>query len=297
MDIFSVPFAPCPCIRIWRQPDRNLSRSLCYDISPLSVGYDVVTTLTNITNFVSGVVANLNSINKTQTGKILLESIKATQKSMAIVPYEKSDQNAYAKALNDRDALPKGRPRYSCKDGSFLGDNNGTGVGSNVEVHFSPGMWISSATQTCSNILPRHPIPEDPCGASALSDEILFHEMVHGLREMMGVLWCTPLNGYDTFEEFVAIVAANVYISEKDNKELLRADHHGYAQLKNSAKFSKSKENISLMRRIHNEQPEMVKQLAIRVNAPFNPFRDLYRAHYTRKGKAAGSKPHVGRHR
>ena len=64
-------------------------------------------------------------------------------------------------------------------------------------------------------------------------DEILLHEMVHGVRQMEGTVdFHTPLDAphYDTVEEFMAIVVSNVYRSEM-KRPGLRQDHWAFNNL------------------------------------------------------------------
>ena len=69
-------------------------------------------------------------------------------------------------------------------------------------------------------------------------DEILFHELVHALRgtsaQYMSLI---PLSGglkrYDSREEFIAVLATNIYISDPSNRSKtgLRRDHIQYTPL------------------------------------------------------------------
>jgi len=258
-----------------------------------------------------GTMIALNTITGTQTGKILLGSINALGKKMDIRPYPsgmivniiermtgRSSLNALTYPTNERNASMKYRPILNSKDGSPPEQSDtdrrklapilfGTGLGSDVEVFFSPKMW-ATVSQKCNNVLPGNAIPEQPCGAGALADEVLFHEMVHGLRQMMGIRHCAAMDGgYETFEEFVAVVVANIYISAKDGNEGLRANHQSFAALQDPSHFSDDPENRRNLERIHKEQPDLVKQLATKVNAPSNPFRDLYGSQYSQKIKIA----------
>jgi hypothetical protein len=88
-------------------------------------------------------------------------------------------------------------------------------------VHFTP--WIFT------EFLKRHRSGLNRVGFSG--DEIIFHEMVHALREMSRLMLSNYLgSSYDDIEEFIAILVANIYISEKNDAdpgpdEFLRADH------------------------------------------------------------------------
>jgi hypothetical protein len=59
--------------------------------------------------------------------------------------------------------------------------------------------------------------------------------MIHSLRQMEGNQTGVPtkdkLRDYGDDEEFLAIVAVNVYISATKRDDQLRADHHGFKAL------------------------------------------------------------------
>ena len=85
-------------------------------------------------------------------------------------------------------------------------------------------------------------------------DEILLHEMVHGLRQLRGTTDShkpADAPNMDTVEEFMAIVVSNVYRSEL-NRPGLRADHHGFAPLPGARGSGGIPESIRRQRR---EQP------------------------------------------
>lgn len=77
----------------------------------------------------------------------------------------------------------------------------GTGAGSDVNIFFDPDAYLRSSC--------------DKHDGLTRSDEVLFHEMIHALRNMQGKTNHIPTDdsGYDNDEEFLAIVATNVYIS------------------------------------------------------------------------------------
>jgi hypothetical protein len=94
----------------------------------------------------------------------------------------------------------------------------GTGSGSDTEIRFSVSTWTATGA---------------PTGPGAKPDEILLHEMVHGVRQMMGRAVFEQISGnpgMDNYEEFVAIVTSNVYRSEMGTAQL-RKDHHGFLSL------------------------------------------------------------------
>src|SRR5262249_35834528 len=93
----------------------------------------------------------------------------------------------------------------------------GTGMGSNTEIHYHPATW--------SEVNKRRGYIAVGYG----SGEVLFHEMIHGLRELTGAerLGESVIGEETTMhfvEELYAIMAANVYRSDR-GFTLLRADH------------------------------------------------------------------------
>jgi hypothetical protein len=117
-------------------------------------------------------------------------------------------------------------------------------------------------------------------GPGISANEILVHEMTHGFRQMAGKLMCnaTPDQaGYDTSEEFVAIVVSNMYRSELKMAGL-RRDHWGFVKLppdqENPATFLKVGSNNARIQQFYNEHREFAGNLK-KVSAAFNPFKLL----------------------
>jgi hypothetical protein len=79
--------------------------------------------------------------------------------------------------------------------------DKGTGEGSSVEIGFDPDNYSEACIKR---------------GPGSQPDVVLLHEMVHALRMMQGQYNKVPTKNafYDDEEEFVAIVIANVYLSQ-----------------------------------------------------------------------------------
>jgi hypothetical protein len=78
-------------------------------------------------------------------------------------------------------------------------DTVGTGAGISSSVEFTPFMY--------------RPTGGDPWSAP---DRALYHELVHASRKMRGVASDPSVNkGYKNREEYIAIILANIYLSEK----------------------------------------------------------------------------------
>jgi nucleoid-associated protein YgaU len=152
----------------------------------------------------------------------------------------------------------------------------GTGGGTDIEVHFSPELFATST------------------GPASLPDDILLHEMVHGLREMQGEFDQVPTGpqdlNYDNDEEFLAIVMSNIYVSEKNGPlAVLRKDHHGSQPLPDKESSSdgfllNNLENLFWIKVLYPQ--EMAYFLAVAANpmATFNPIREymIYQQFYDR---------------
>jgi hypothetical protein len=122
----------------------------------------------------------------------------------------------------------------------------------------------------------------DVSGPGGAPDETLFHELVHAVRDTQGVsaVGFSMKKGFDNAEEFAAIVATNVYLSEK-KQTLLRANH-GSRVLHDPDKFLDSPRvpppgARGLLTLFRLNQRRFFDALAKidRKTAAFNPFRQL----------------------
>jgi len=118
-----------------------------------------------------------------------------------------------------------------------------------------------------NGVLP--PLPGDDAG------EVLLHELVHALRQMSGLLDPYPMErGFDTQEEFFAVLVTNIYTSERGRFRQLRGDH-GNLALVEPQEWATDREYRALTYAVVISQPSLVRRLA-RVRAPFNPFAGRY---------------------
>ena len=74
-------------------------------------------------------------------------------------------------------------------------------------IMFNPFMWNQKTKRGTAG--------RDGPGSDA--DEVLFHELVHGLRYLVGVNATHNLlnNDYRDEEEFIAVVVSNIYLAER----------------------------------------------------------------------------------
>jgi hypothetical protein len=228
----------------------------------------------------------LQQIASNPVGGVILVAMAGTGKDATIVPFDKGKQaitsecNAGALPDDPRDAAPEGVRGGQPGAPWFRGNpkqpwdqlpwkaGRGTGKGSDVHVYFSPE--TSEKTRCVGK------------GPGSQADETLVHELVHALRMMQGRFNAYPtedgLAGYDTEEEFLAIVVANVYMSSKGSQEL-RADHHGtrplMPPLTTSSGFLAHPGNKHVMKIYQLVWQPVFRELARVRTAPFNPFRQL----------------------
>jgi hypothetical protein len=186
-----------------------------------------------------------------------------------VMPVAKN-MNATAGPTNFSAATPKDKQALSCgvNPGTPIEGFKGTGEGSDTIVAFSPEMWTVDGS---------NPLGTGP-GISA--KEILLHEMTHGFRQMAGKMLCnaTPDQpGYDTSEEFMAILVSNMYRSELKMPGL-RKDHWGFQKLpidqEDPATFLKVGNNKARLSQFYAEHHDFGDNLK-KVPAPFNPLKVL----------------------
>jgi Effector protein len=173
----------------------------------------------------------LNLVRTTQAGQTLFRHLNFRTNWLLIqpfVPTAKSPVNADATPKTWADAAPLGYIA-SVTQLTFPGiapidfpTSIGTGVGTTVYVHFHPATW-TELNKRVGYISPGNG-----------PGEVLYHEMVHGLRELKGQLrYRDKVVGepdMDSVEEFYAIMAANVYRSERGFSHL-RHDHRLFSPL------------------------------------------------------------------
>ncbi len=136
--------------------------------------------------------------------------------------------------------------------------------GSDAIVMFSPHMW---------NDQNGNPGSAGFGGPGTQQDEVLFHELIHGLRYMAGVNEKGAPDDSDPVEEQIAIVLANIYIAEK-NQRVLRGNHGGFAPLPHPHDFLKNPKNKQLLLNFKRKQRDFFDAVA-EVPAWWNPIREL----------------------
>ena len=228
-------------------------------------------------------------VSSTQAGQTLFRHINLKRQFLLISPYkptEKDPVNAYAAPRSEADSAPAGFVAESVSiNFPFAGKIEiptvtGTGNGSKVDVFYHPATWREVNKRV------GHITPGDGPG------EVLFHEMTHGLRELSGLLrYKDKVDGeerMDSVEEFFAIMAANVYRSERGFK-LLRADHWSSNRITGNLVYQSAyyEHYQSYIDKWFNEQRAFCLDMA-RTPAKFNPFREAGVALKLMTGSAVG---------
>jgi hypothetical protein len=215
------------------------------------------------------------------SAQVLLEIYKYRPKTLAITPRDldgKDDPslqqligvpdpeslkcNAQAVPEDRARAIVKGQPAPALGKEPWEDRTLGSGQGCDVTVFFNPGMYADLGG----------PCPAGP-GRSA--DELLFHELVHGMSTLRGRL-ATSMGGpagYSNLEEFAAVLISNIYSSETQRP--LRKDHDGYQLLKDpltndQTYFDTYKDYIDKVCVNHRELAVMLKKAT---GIAFNPFK------------------------
>lgn len=204
-------------------------------------------------NWEASVRRHITWIVKTETGKLLLKSIKFFGKWVSISPYDGSQGtcNAFVDARIG-----------TAKDGRPFG----------AMLQYSPHLYQKGTA--C------HGGPGKDRGN--LPDEVLFHELVHAFRRVSGKRARVDATGgllyYDSNEEFHAILVTNIYLTDPTNKiktGLVRDHQDGSpleADLATSFDFFRSgRDAFALVKQFCADHPFLSKELA-KVPATFNPI-------------------------
>ncbi len=209
----------------------------------------------------SGVEFNLSRLHETASGRILLQAIgfdaRRSASRVVIVPYDGSQGRCNAFVETEPTAAGKMA----------------------ATVLFSPQTWSRSGP--CARFL-----RDNSHNKATLPHEVLFHELVHALRTVAQITKMPNLSGglyrFDDFDEFCAILANNVHISDRTNraKTGLSSDHHGGRpldkELSGSLLFFQTGGNVfHWVERFCQENRGFTKMLAD-VKADFNPLAAYY---------------------
>ncbi|TXL71952.1 hypothetical protein FHP25_27335 [Vineibacter terrae] len=208
--------------------------------------------------YVRQVQEHLGWIHRTISGRLLLDCIRRAAVAVEIRPF-------------------RSRARSHATGGGELKPGAGAPTGF---VSFSPA---AASKQAALRLLPEN----DRNGR--LPDEILFHELVHVMRNVTGT-WdpAPPLSAamrhYGNNEEFIAVLCTNIYIADGSNqlKSGLRAGHLGYAAMDPGdamrfGLFASSRSAFALVGKFCADNPVFTKALGEQLaDIAYNPVAEYY---------------------
>lgn len=218
-----------------------------------------------------------------ETGRAVIHELWSKRRHLRIVPrHSRSDPvNADTNAANSRAAGAPFQPVRDAWDGHHEAAwGFGTGRGTDVVIRYSPEVFDEDAfewdgTARGNWFMWTGTFPPDPGNDRA---EVLLHELVHADRMMSGRMnYLAVGHGFDTREEFFAVLVTNMYSSERGAFRPLRADH-GTGLLADPETWRLSSEFQTYVRDLSASSPGLALRL-MRVKTAFNPFAGAYEHH------------------
>lgn len=243
------------------------------DIGPIRVS--------GSTQYILEVSMLLGKIKSWQVGRAVIEKIRAHGR-LVIIPYPWQ----IAITAGVFNAVHTSRFDEPVLDGPH--------VKTETTVAFSPETF--AAMRSVNGV----PLPNwAALKPGALAEDILVHEMVHAGRWLGHDSNHTELKGrmvgYDNPEEFVAILIANIYVSEKGwPASDLRYDHWGFDRLPDrmntSETFLNADDNYKWIDDFCRKQPKISRMIE-KAPAKFNPVRAYYEQNRVHIPSAEGGGP------
>ncbi|WP_029083503.1 M91 family zinc metallopeptidase [Bradyrhizobium sp. th.b2] len=170
-------------------------------------------------NYRRQIVCLLKQIQSYPTGRALLAEFGAGRPSFTrIRPYNMADANALTVAddIDQQQYIIARGTRLSFDKKSELFKVVGKGGGANCDVLFSP--------EKAELLRKKYRKAHHGHAPAMATDEVLYHELVHASRMIAGVMNFTPANHwYQDSEEYLAVILANIYVSDKGGPPLFRA--------------------------------------------------------------------------
>jgi|SRR5215204_713932 len=227
-------------------------------------------------DYENGVFKVLLQIDQTQSGHALIGEIHRIGRTVTIVPLIPVGQDwtgASARPFDETAATRKHWLKRD-KDGDPYKDRErGTGAGSDCEIEF---ITSSLAQRVYSE--PAIKTPKKKPNPLALADEILVHELLHAVRDMAGASFRRRVPRqprYDNFEEFYAIVVANVYRSECGRSGVRSDNHSTFESMYVDGKgFLRLHFNRMHLQRFCRRHENLAAELS-KISTYFNPFQHL----------------------
>jgi hypothetical protein len=150
-------------------------------------------------------------------------------------------------------------------------------VGSSATVHFNKWNLTNRQYMRLAGVAPWMP--------GIRPDELLFHELLHSLRDVTGKEDHRPTGDLMVnLSEFFSILVANIYSTDPTNPHagpLVRRDHHGadplFGRTRNlSEEFLATRSYRTYVEHLVALFPDLAMELAL-VPACFNPIRQFVR--------------------
>jgi Effector protein len=161
----------------------------------------------------------LKQIQQYPTGRALLDQFTKGASLVRIRPYNMTEPNALTLA-NDID-----QQKYTVARGARLNYDPkntelykviGEGGGANCNILFSPEV-VEALRQKIRKAHLGH-------APAMAADEVLYHELVHASRMVAGLMNTKAANRwYQDTEEYLAVILANIYVSDKGGAPAFRA--------------------------------------------------------------------------
>lgn len=239
------------------------------------------------------VIGILSTLEGLTVGKLLLNAInnQCGGKTLAIrqrVPSSSKPDDVCAAAAYTVDQSEEAKRKAVGKLRSMRGDPKdedpkvpwysaddlGTGEGTDSYIAYAPGVWAETEGSVCR-------APGSKFGGPGSDpDAILFHELVHSYRVMTGsqVTYRITVDGNadQKYEEFVAILVTNVFMSDRKDTLLRSFNHREISRLVEPEKFLGRNNNRKLIENFARDRVigPLLNDLG-KVACTFNPIRDV----------------------
>ena len=164
----------------------------------------------------------LRLIAGSRVGGVLIRLINGAPGTVEIRPLQDAllRETSEAPVFGDRAVAPVATTEYArnvAKGSNLCVPYRCEGDGSDCTVWFQPTTWVSGSKAKSSADPDNHTRPDD----------VLFHELVHALRALRGVFDNKGRMGFgfDSFEEFVAVMLTNIYLADNGRLNDMRWGH------------------------------------------------------------------------
>ena len=220
------------------------------------------------TEYERNVVGALDTIQLNRVGSAVFTGLT---RSLTIRPYTGTRPNGTASAVSTPASGVLDHRRYRCDNAAPITNNGNparytTGGGTGSVIRFSPSQWMTSGVADSRRV---------SIAAAGRTDEVLFHETTHAIHQMAGQMNCSDAPpGFDTKDEFWAILLTNIYCSAWNRP--LRRDHHGHTTISLTAARELFGRYSTMIDWMCVGMPAVTRAIARIDWIAFNPVRDSY---------------------